>query len=96
MPTKDLRARYGQNGGTQGMINRAIRAECPGGGEALDLLTLLLQIGDRVGWADADSKPTVAHVAYMRVCWIVDKMEAAVRATYDMPPAQHTRYQPPD
>ncbi len=41
MPVRDLRAKYGREKGKTGeALRRAVRAECPGGNELLDALTI--------------------------------------------------------
>lgn len=85
-PLKDLRARYHASNSLQA-INRAIRAECPGGAETLDALELLHQIVRRVGETEPDGRaPTVAKVAYDRLTAIAVAMECDVRRRWGMPP----------
>jgi len=56
MPIKELRAKYGKNKKSRQLYNAAIRAECPGGGELLDLLELVSSMRGRVSSADEASK----------------------------------------
>ncbi|WP_321376979.1 hypothetical protein [Trichococcus shcherbakoviae] len=86
MSTRDLREKYGSNGGTPAVINRAIRAECPGGNEALDALRSFHEIlrSDRL-----ESNPTakaMAEAARNRLVEIANAMEAEIRRRYGMPP----------
>lgn len=75
-----LRTKYG--GRLDEAINRAIRAECPGGNEALDTMTLIKQMLDRHGWTGPDGKPTPLSMAFRRVREIVEAMDEAVCHTY--------------
>ena len=84
-PLKDLRAKYHASEARQA-INRAIRAECPGGSEALDALELMHKILRRTGETEAAGTPTIAKVAYDRLCGIANAMEASVRDEWGMPP----------
>jgi len=82
MSTKDLAAKYGGGkGNTDRLVNRAIRAEIPGGGEALDLLNTLR------GRYDADS--SIGRVAVAGVRQVVYRMVAAIRERYGLPPDPH-------
>lgn len=77
-----LRSKYG--GRVHEAINRAIRAECPGGNEAIDALTLLHQMCGRLGWSDGRGKTPLA-VAYERVLAIVNAMDDEIRRRYGLP-----------
>lgn len=83
-----LRSTYG--GRTDEAINRAIRAECPGGRETLDAVNDWHKICTRLGWGDRADHGTGAeplHVtAYRHLLSILDAMEARVRDTYGLPP----------
>jgi len=86
MGTRELKARYGTNGGTAAALNRAIRAEIPGGAETLDVLKLAHQIVRRAGESEAGGRtPTIAQVFHDRLSAIANAMEAAVRLRYEMP-----------
>lgn len=84
MPTRELREHYGKSN-QPAAINAAIRAECPGGNEALEALTLLKQIADRHGWQGENGTASVPAMAYGRVLEIVAAMERAVRARWGLP-----------
>ena len=85
MPIKDLREHYRLNGRSRQALNHAIRAECPGGDEALDALTLIKQMLDRHGWEEPSGAPTPLAVAYQRLEWVVAAMERDVRERWEMP-----------
>lgn len=87
MPTRELCAKYGQNGGQRAAVNKAIRAELAGGNEVLDSLELFHKIVLRVGEHERDCKtPTIAQVAHDRLSAIADAMEAEIRRRYGMSP----------
>ena len=69
MPLKELKTKYGGTKARES-INRAIRAECPGGGECLDALELLHHMCERHGWEDARGRQTELAVAYDRIARI--------------------------
>lgn len=83
MPVEELKSKYG--GKTKEAVNRAIRAECAGGDEAIDAMSLAKQICDRHGWADPDGTPSVHAVLYERLMWVVDAMEDDVRERWGLP-----------
>jgi len=56
MSIKDLRDKYGKNKKSRQLYNAAIRAECPGAGELLDLLELVSSMRGRVTSTDEASK----------------------------------------
>jgi hypothetical protein len=87
MSLRDLRARYGKTSGSaREAVNRAIRAELPGGAETLDALELFHKIVQRVGDTEPGSgRPTVAQVAHDRLSTIADAMEEEIRRRYGMP-----------
>ncbi len=86
-PVRDLKVKYG-NTKSRDVINRAIRAECPGGDLALDRLADWNRICNRLGWGNSTQHGTgseLLHVtAYRHILEIVDAMEDAIRARYDM------------
>jgi hypothetical protein len=87
MGERELREKYG--GKLAKAINRAIRAEIPGGNEALDKLTQLAGPAWRSGWAEKNGKPTEPAVVYQKHKRdVVDKMEAQIRRQYGIPPAE--------
>jgi len=56
MSIVDLKKQYGKNKKSRQLYNAAIRAECPGGGELLDLLELVSSMRGRTNTADEASK----------------------------------------
>ncbi|HEY1922083.1 MAG TPA: hypothetical protein VGG44_04905 [Tepidisphaeraceae bacterium] len=84
MGEMELREKYG--GKLAKAINRAIRAEIPGGNPALDKLTQLAGPALHSGWYDAKGIPTAEAAEYFRHKHeVVDKMEARVRGKWDIP-----------
>ena len=84
MGERDLRAKYG--GKLPKAINRAIRAELPGGNEALDKLTSLAAPILQAGWKDHAGNPTPEAAAYFKHKRnVVDRMEAEVRKRWGIP-----------
>ena len=81
---KTIRQHYG--GKTSEAINRAIRAECPGGAQALELLTALKSMCDRYGWEGDGGGTTPIAAAYERALEVVDAMEDAVRRRWGVGP----------
>jgi hypothetical protein len=88
VPLRELRARYGKTSGSaREAVNRAIRAELPGGAETLDAIELFYKIVQRLGGYEADGHtPTVAQVARDRLAAIAIAMEVEIRRRYGMPP----------
>jgi len=82
-PAIDLRRKYGE-GKLRQVINRAIRAEIPGGSQTLDGLELLHKILRRIGETEPGGGPTIAKVAYDRLCEIADAMESEIRKRYGL------------
>ena len=64
MGERELREKYG--GKLAKAINRAIRAEIPGGNEALDKLTQLAGAARNSGWKDHAGRTTDEAKAYFR------------------------------
>lgn len=84
MGEREIREKYG--GKLAKAINRAIRAEIPGGNEALDKLTQLAGPAWRSGWNAKNGKPTVEATAYFKhKREVVDKMEAQIRKQWGVP-----------
>ena len=82
---RKIRAKYG--GKLPKAINRAIRAEIPGGNEALDKLTQLAGAARQSGWKDRDDNPTPEAAAYYRHKRdVIDRMDAQVRKKWGVPP----------
>lgn len=81
-----LREKYGKNAKRREAINRAIRAECPGGDDALDRLEDWHKICYRRGWDDIGGEEPLQVTAYRHLLDIVDSMEDWVRTEYDLPP----------
>jgi hypothetical protein len=94
MGERELREKYG--GKLPKAINRAIRAEVPGGNEALDVLTHLAASAKQSHWHDKQGRPTLEATAYYKHQRdVVGKMEAQVRRTWGLPPAEVDRGMPP-
>src|SRR2546429_7842655 len=80
----EIRAKYG--GKLAKAINRAIRAELPGGNQALDKLTHLAAPILQAGWKDRQGNPTPEATAYFKHKRnVVDKMEAEIRQKWGIP-----------
>jgi hypothetical protein len=77
----ELKKKFGRN--AKSMMNRAIRAECHGGGEALEALTLARNLTHHRGGVEAD---TMEAELYLAVLEIVDAMEDAIREKYSLQP----------
>ena len=85
MGERELRDKYG--GKLAKAINRAIRAEMPGGNEALDRLTALAGPAMHSRWKDHRGVETPEAAAYFRhQRGVVDPMEAKVRKAWGVPP----------
>lgn len=85
MGEREIRAKYG--GHLPKAINRAIRAEVPGGNEALDRLTHLAGAARQSHWHDAKGRPTPEAEAYYRHQRdVIARMEAEVRKRWGVPP----------
>ena len=83
MGERELREKYG--GKLPKAINRAIRAEIPGGNEALDTLTHLAAAAKQSHWHDKQGRPTPeAEAYYKHQRDVVGRMEAQVRRTWDV------------
>lgn len=81
MSTKDLAAKYGKSRNATQNINAAIRAEIPGGSQALDALDALRH--------RFESKPSAdTEAGYNWAQAIVSAMAAEIRRRYDLPPRQ--------
>lgn len=81
MPLKDLKEKYGRQGKARQAINRAIRAELPGGHAALDAVEKWHGACHNRGWVEG------VHLrAYVDLLEIVDAMEDEIRRRYEMPP----------
>jgi hypothetical protein len=81
---RELREKYG--GKLPKAINRAIRAEVPGGNEALDQLTHLAAAAKQSHWHDKAGRPTPeAEAYYKHQRDVVGRMDAQVRRTWDVP-----------
>jgi hypothetical protein len=86
MGERELREKYG--GKLAKAINRAIRAEIPGGNEALDKLTHLSAPVLQSGWKDAKGRETPEAAAYFKhKREVVDRMDAEVRRKWGVPMA---------
>src|SRR6476646_5791199 len=90
MGERELREKYG--GKLDKAINRAIRAEIPGGNEALDTLTNLAGAARHSHWEDHKGRPTPEAAAYYKHQRdVILRMEAVVRRTWDIPMGKPTR-----
>lgn len=90
MGEKELREKYG--GKLAKAINRAIRAEVPGGSEALEALTRLAAAARTSRWKDHAGRDTPEAVAYFRHKKdVVDRMEAEVRKRWGVAAEQPPR-----
>ena len=84
MGEREIREKYG--GKLAKAINRAIRAELPGGNQALDKLTHLAAPILQAGWKDRQGNPTPEATAYFKhKREVVDKLEAEVRKRWGIP-----------
>jgi hypothetical protein len=83
MGERELREKYG--GKLPKAINRAIRAELPGGNEALDTLARLSGPAASSGWTHQDGKPTDEAAAFNKQQQKVDQLAAAIRERYGIP-----------
>lgn len=84
-----IKLKYGRNLKTHEAINRAIRAELPGGSELLDRVRDWHKICQRLGWdaTDASGGEALHLTAYRHLIEIADVMEAEIRRRYALPPA---------
>src|SRR5918993_226442 len=84
MGERELREKYG--GKLAKAINRAIRAEVPGGNEALDQLTHLAAAAKQSHWHDKQGRPTLeAEAYYKHQRNVVARMDEQVRKTWGVP-----------
>jgi len=87
---RKIREKYG--GKLPKAINRAIRAEIPGGNEALDKLTLLAGAARHSGWKDKAGNDTPEAIAYFKhQREVIDKMAAETRKRWGLPPEEKTQ-----
>ncbi len=87
MGEHEIREKYG--GKLAKAINRAIRAEVPGGNEALDRLTQLAGAARQSHWEDKAGRPTPEAAAYFKHQRdVLERMEAQVRQRWRVPPAR--------
>src|SRR5688572_8485462 len=85
MGERELREKYG--GHLDKAINRAIRAEIPGGNEALEQLTKLASAARHSHWHDKAGRPTPEATAYFKHKQdIVDRMADDVRRRWGVAP----------
>ncbi len=84
MPTRELREKYAA-GNQRDAINRAIRAELPGGNAVLDLLELTHHAAQRLGWREPDGSSSLLCVIHERLCAAAAEMENEIRRRYGMP-----------
>jgi hypothetical protein len=84
MGERELREKYG--GKLAKAINRAIRAELPGGNAALDKLTELAGPAMQSGWKARNGDPTPEAVLYFKhKRGVVEKLEAEIRSRWQIP-----------
>ena len=85
MGEREIREKYG--GKLPKAINRAIRAEVPGGNEALDKLTQLAGAARHSRWTDHAGRETPEAAAYFKhKREVVDRMDAEVRRRWAVGP----------
>ena len=85
MGDREIREKYG--GKLPKAINRAIRAEVPGGNEALEKLTQLAGAARQSRWKDHAGRETPEAQAYFKhKREVVDCMDAQVRQKWGVPP----------
>jgi hypothetical protein len=90
MSEKSIREKYG--GKLPKAINRAIRAEVPGGNEALDKLTALAAAARQSHWKDLQGKHTKEATAYYRHKRdVIDAMGSQVRKKWQIPATAQPR-----
>lgn len=90
MSEKSLREKYG--GKLPKAINRAIRAEIPGGGDALDKLTQLAGAARQSHWKDKAGRHTAEATAYYRhQREVIEPMDAQIRKKYGISATAVTR-----
>ena len=90
MGEREIREKYG--GKLAKAINRAIRAEIPGGNEALDKLTQLAGAARHSEWKDRAGNDTPEAVVYFRHKRdVVDRMTAQVRKKWGVPPDKNDK-----
>src|SRR5258708_27088908 len=90
MHDREIRAKYG--GKLPKAINRAIRAEIPGGNEALDKLTDLAGAARQSHWKDHAGNHTAEASAYYRHKRdVIDVMDAQVRRKWGVDPRSSTK-----
>jgi hypothetical protein len=83
MSEQTIRAKYG--GKLPKAINRAIRAELPGGNDALDKLTELAAAARQSHWKDLQGKHTKEATAYYRHKRdVIEVMDAQIRRKWDI------------
>lgn len=93
MGERELREKYG--GKLAKAINRAIRAELPGGNAALDTLTQLAGPAMQSGWKERNGDPTPEAVAYFKHKRnVVEKLEAEIRSRWQMPQEESASSKP--
>ena len=93
MSERELRAKYG--GKLPKAINRAIRAEIPGGNEALDRLTQLAGNARQSNWKDKSGNDTPEAVEYFKhQREVLGPMEQKVRKRWGVTDGD-TRTAPP-
>ncbi|MDB5293388.1 MAG: hypothetical protein JWL69_4629 [Phycisphaerales bacterium] len=93
MDDRKIREKYG--GKLPKAINRAIRAEVPGGNQALDKLTELAASARQSGWKNHSGHNTPEANAYFHhKREVVGKMEAQVRKRWGLPPDEGQREKP--
>jgi hypothetical protein len=90
MDDRAIRAKYG--GKLPKAINRAIRAEIPGGNEALDKLTQLAGAARQSGWKDRSGHDTPEALAYYKhQNEVINKMTAQTCKRWGLAPQQAKR-----
>jgi len=78
MSKQDLAAKYGTSKSSKQLVNAAIRAELPGGTEALDLYAHCRAMNERFHQPDTEK-------AYHLAADVVEALAAAIRQRYGLP-----------
>jgi hypothetical protein len=86
MSLRDLQQKLGMNRRGRDLINRAIRAELPGGNECLDALAFFHEMKHRLNETRGEPAAAVCQAAMDRLALVADAMEAEIRRRYAITP----------